>query len=82
MDHSATYVGIDKTIHDIETYLGVLIGAVTFSGFGHRLRQAVRQDRRQAADPARTSLAESRSAAGSIWFGYEFVAVRGGGGMN
>ena len=32
MDHTTTYVGIDKTIHDIETYLGVLIGAVTFSG--------------------------------------------------
>ncbi|QBQ53888.1 Re/Si-specific NAD(P)(+) transhydrogenase subunit beta [Nitrosococcus wardiae] len=24
--------GVEKTIHDIETYLGVLIGAVTFSG--------------------------------------------------
>jgi NAD(P) transhydrogenase subunit beta len=26
------YAGIELTIHDIETYLGVLIGAVTFSG--------------------------------------------------
>jgi NAD(P) transhydrogenase subunit beta len=26
------YTGIELTIHDIETYLGVLIGAVTFSG--------------------------------------------------
>ena len=26
------YSGIDLTIHDIETYIGVLIGAVTFSG--------------------------------------------------
>ncbi|MFK8032139.1 MAG: Re/Si-specific NAD(P)(+) transhydrogenase subunit beta [Gammaproteobacteria bacterium] len=32
MDHEWTLVGIDKTIHDVETYLGVLIGAVTFSG--------------------------------------------------
>jgi NAD(P) transhydrogenase subunit beta len=32
MDHSTAFVGVDKTIHDIETYLGVLIGAVTFSG--------------------------------------------------
>jgi len=32
MDHEWTLVGIDKTIHDIETYLGILIGAVTFSG--------------------------------------------------
>ena len=28
----ATMVGVAKTIHDIETYLGVLIGAVTLSG--------------------------------------------------
>ncbi len=26
------YVGIELTIHDVETYLGILIGAVTFSG--------------------------------------------------
>ena len=28
----AHYSGIDLTIHDIETYIGILIGAVTFSG--------------------------------------------------
>jgi NAD(P) transhydrogenase subunit beta len=32
MDHSTELVGVEKTIHDIETYLGILIGAVTFSG--------------------------------------------------
>jgi len=32
LDHGSILVGIDKTIHDIETYLGVLIGALTFSG--------------------------------------------------
>ena len=26
------YLGVELTIHDIETYLGILIGAVTFSG--------------------------------------------------
>ena len=26
------YVGVELTIHDIETYIGILIGAVTFSG--------------------------------------------------
>ena len=26
------YIGVELTIHDIETYLGILIGAVTFSG--------------------------------------------------
>ncbi|PWQ94010.1 NAD(P) transhydrogenase subunit beta [Leucothrix arctica] len=31
-DSAATHTGVALTIHDIETYLGVLIGAVTFSG--------------------------------------------------
>lgn len=31
-DASTSFTGIDLTIHDIETYVGVLIGAVTFSG--------------------------------------------------
>ena len=30
--HSTALTGIDKTIHDVETYLGILIGALTFSG--------------------------------------------------
>ena len=32
MDHQRMLVGIEKTIHDSETYLGILIGALTFSG--------------------------------------------------
>jgi len=32
MDHHQLLTGIDKTIHDVETYLGILIGALTFSG--------------------------------------------------
>jgi NAD(P) transhydrogenase subunit beta len=32
MDPKMQFVGVERTIHDIETYLGVLIGAVTFSG--------------------------------------------------
>jgi NAD(P) transhydrogenase subunit beta len=32
MDPSQALTGAEKSIHDIETYLGVLIGAVTFSG--------------------------------------------------
>lgn len=31
-DASSHFSGIDLTIHDIETYIGVLIGAITFSG--------------------------------------------------
>ena len=30
--HTTEMIGIDKTIHDVETYLGILIGALTFSG--------------------------------------------------
>ena len=32
MDPSVHFEGVELTIHDIETYIGVLIGAVTFSG--------------------------------------------------
>jgi H+-translocating NAD(P) transhydrogenase subunit beta len=32
MDPNVHFIGVELTIHDIETYLGILIGAVTFSG--------------------------------------------------
>jgi NAD(P) transhydrogenase subunit beta len=32
MDGSSTITGVEKTIHEVEIYVGVLIGAVTFSG--------------------------------------------------
>ncbi len=32
LEHDASIIGVDKTIHDVETYLGILIGAMTFSG--------------------------------------------------
>jgi NAD(P) transhydrogenase subunit beta len=32
LDHGSILSGVEKTIHDVETYLGILIGAVTFSG--------------------------------------------------
>ena len=32
MDNSHPLFGVEKTIHDVETYLGILIGALTFSG--------------------------------------------------
>lgn len=32
MGHSSGLSGVDKTVHDVETYLGILIGALTFSG--------------------------------------------------
>jgi len=32
IDPAATLSGVEKTIHEVEIYLGILIGAVTFSG--------------------------------------------------
>ena len=32
MDPATHFTGVELTIHDIETYLGILIGAVTLSG--------------------------------------------------
>jgi NAD(P) transhydrogenase subunit beta len=32
MDHTSTVTGVEKSIHEVEIYLGILIGAVTFSG--------------------------------------------------
>ena len=32
IDADSNYVGVEKTIHEVEIFLGVLIGAVTFKG--------------------------------------------------
>ena len=32
MDPTASFAGVEKTIHEVEIYIGILIGAVTFSG--------------------------------------------------
>jgi NAD(P) transhydrogenase subunit beta len=32
LDHSTMYMGAELTIHNVEIYLGILIGALTFSG--------------------------------------------------
>ncbi|MCC7122100.1 MAG: Re/Si-specific NAD(P)(+) transhydrogenase subunit beta [Gammaproteobacteria bacterium] len=32
LDPSAHFTGVEKTIHEVEIYIGILIGAVTFSG--------------------------------------------------
>jgi NAD(P) transhydrogenase subunit beta len=67
------YLGIELTIHDIETYLGILIGAVTFSGsviaFG---KLSGRIGGKPLTLPARHWL-NLILLIGAIWFGYEFV---------
>ncbi|MEM7612381.1 MAG: Re/Si-specific NAD(P)(+) transhydrogenase subunit beta [Pseudomonadota bacterium] len=32
LDHGTGYYGVEQTIHNVEIYLGILIGALTFSG--------------------------------------------------
>ena len=68
------YVGVELTIHDVETYLGILIGAVTFSGsviaFG---KLSGRISGSPLALPARHWL-NLLLLLGAIWCGYQFVA--------
>ena len=83
MDPTKHFVGIDLTIHDIETYLGILIGAVTFSGsviaFG---KLSGRIGGTPLTLPGRHWF-NLALLIGAIWFGYEFVVQSAeGGGLN
>ena len=73
MDHTVHFEGVDKTIHDIETYLGILIGAVTFSGsviaFG---KLSERIGSKPMTLPGQHWL-NLGLLIGAIWFGYDFV---------
>ncbi len=77
----AHYTGVELTIHDIETYIGVLIGAVTFSGsviaFG---KLSGRISGNPLILPARHWL-NLLLLLGAIYYGYAFVvqSVAGGG---
>jgi NAD(P) transhydrogenase subunit beta len=67
------YVGVELTIHDVETYLGILIGAVTFSGsviaFG---KLSGRISGNPLILPARHWL-NLLILLGAIYYGYAFV---------
>jgi NAD(P) transhydrogenase subunit beta len=75
------FSGTEKTIHDLETYIGVLIGAVTFSGsviaFG---KLSAKISGKPLLLPARHWLNLGLLIA-SIWLGFQFVhqAETGGG---
>jgi len=73
MDSSSHFEAVELTIHDIETYLGVLIGAVTMSGsiiaFG---KLSGRIGGKPLLLPARHWL-NLGLLIGAIWFGHEFV---------
>jgi NAD(P) transhydrogenase subunit beta len=74
------YLGVELTIHDIETYLGVLIGAVTFSGsviaFG---KLSGRIGGKPLTLPGRHWFNLGLLLA-AIWFGYQFVLQSAAGG--
>ncbi len=73
--HFAT--AIEKSIHEVEIYLGVLIGAVTFTGsvvaFG---KLSGRMSSKPLALPARHWLNLSLGLL-CIWLGFEFVGAEG-----
>ena len=80
MDPDKHFVGIDLTIHDIETYLGILIGAVTFSGsviaFG---KLSGRIGGKPLTLPGRHWF-NLGLLIGAFWFGREFVLASAAGG--
>jgi len=80
MDPAVKLTGVELTIHDIETCLGVLIGAVTFSGsviaFG---KLSGRMSGSPMLIPGRHWLNLGLLIA-TIWFGGEFVLQSAAGG--
>ena len=82
IDADSNYVGVEKTIHEVEIYLGVLIGAVTFTGsvvaFG-KLQGVLHS--RPLMLPARHVINILIGLA-CVWLGWSFVgADPTGGGM-
>ena len=73
LDHSTPLFGVEKTIHEVEIYLGILIGAVTFTGsiiaFG-KLRGQI--DGKPVMLPARHWLNLGLGLA-CLWLGSIFV---------
>jgi len=80
MDPNVHFEGVEQTIHDIEVYLGILIGAVTFSGsiiaFG---KLSGRIGGKPLTLPGR-HLFNLGLLLASIWFGREFVIQSAAGG--
>ena len=80
LDPEVHYTGVELTIHDVETYLGILIGAVTFSGsviaFG---KLSGKIGGAPLTLPARHWLNLALLLI-AIWYGYQFVIQSAGGG--
>jgi NAD(P) transhydrogenase subunit beta len=80
MDSSVHIEGVELTIHDIETYLGVLIGAVTFSGSVIAfLKLSARISGSPLTLPGR-HLFNLGLLIATFWFGYQFVVQSAAGG--
>jgi NAD(P) transhydrogenase subunit beta len=79
-DRLAHFADVELTIHDIETYIGVLIGAVTFSGsviaFG---KLSGRIGGSPLTLPGRHWF-NLALLVGAFWFGYQFVVQSAAGG--
>jgi NAD(P) transhydrogenase subunit beta len=79
-DRLSHYMGVELTIHDIETYLGILIGAVTFSGSVIAfLKLSARISGSPLTLPGR-HLFNLGLLIAAIWFGYQFVVQSAAGG--
>ncbi len=68
----------EKSIHETEIYLGILIGAVTFAGSVIAFRQTLRQNWRQAAASARPPCIEPYWPADRYYFRLAVSAFRVG----
>ncbi len=80
MDPDVHFEGVEATIHAIETYLGILIGAVTFSGSVVAfLKLSARISGSPLTLPGR-HLFNLGLLIGAIWFGREFVVQSATGG--
>lgn len=83
LEHGTGFSGIEKTIHDVETYIGIMIGALTFSGsVVAYLKLSAKIGGRPLHLPGRHFLNLGLLIA-AIWFGVEYVdASTKGEGMN
>ena len=80
LDHGTALEGAEKTIHDVETYLGILIGALTFSGsIVAYLKLSAKISGKPLLLPARHYLNLGLLLA-SIWLCFAFVGQSAAGG--
>ena len=83
MDHNLAITGVEKTIHDVETYLGILIGALTFSGsIIAFLKLSAKISGKPLMLPARHWLNLGLLVL-AVWFGNDFLnqSATGGGSL-